>query len=189
LVLRRFTNLFLVIATAAASLCGAPGVARAVSEPTRNSAPDASIMQIDEPRFLGNRLQRETVLTDTEGRQFRVAEMMGKPLILLLSYYGCDGTCPAMNAELAKVLEKVGRFKLGKGLPGADRILRHAGYAGHGKAVPRRRGGGAGGDAGRLAARRPARRGRAGIYGGRLDSASSGRMRQRRSCIRTCWCF
>jgi protein SCO1/2 len=91
-----------------------PGIARAVSEPTRNSAPDSSIMQIDEPRFLGNRLQRETVLTDTEGRQFRVAEMMGKPLILLLSYYGCDGTCPAMNAELAKVLEKVGRFKLGK---------------------------------------------------------------------------
>jgi len=70
-------------------------------------------MQIDEPRFLGNRLQRETLLTDTEGRQFRVAEMMGKPLILLLSYYGCDGTCPAMNAELTKILEKIGRFKLG----------------------------------------------------------------------------
>jgi protein SCO1/2 len=71
-------------------------------------------MQIDEPRFLGNRLQRETWLTDTEGRHFRVAEMMGKPLILLLSYYGCDGTCPTMNAELAKVLEKVKRFELGK---------------------------------------------------------------------------
>ncbi len=71
-------------------------------------------MQIDEPRFLGNRLQRETWLTDTEGRHFRVAEMMGKPLILLLSYYGCDGTCPTMNAELAKVLEKVKRFQLGK---------------------------------------------------------------------------
>ena len=65
-----------------------PGTVRAVSEPTRNSAPDSSVMQIDEPRFLGNRLQRETLLTDTDGRQFRVAEMMGKPLILLLSYYG-----------------------------------------------------------------------------------------------------
>ena len=91
-----------------------PGSVRAVSEPTRNSAPDASVMQVDEPRFLGSRLQRETWLTDTEGRHFRVAEMMGKPLILLLSYYGCDGTCPTMNAELAKVLERVERFKLGK---------------------------------------------------------------------------
>ena len=91
-----------------------PGTVRAVSEPTRNSAPDSSVMQIDEPRFLGNRLQRETLLTDTDGRQFRVAEMMGKPLILLLSYYGCDGSCPTMNAELAKVLEKVKRFQLGK---------------------------------------------------------------------------
>ncbi len=71
-------------------------------------------MQIDEPRYLGNRLQRDTWLTDTEGRHFRVAEMMGKPLILLLSYYGCDGTCPTMNAELAKVLEKLKRFQLGK---------------------------------------------------------------------------
>jgi len=70
-------------------------------------------MQIDEPRFLGNRLKGETWLTDTEGRHFRVSEMMGKPLILLLSYYGCDGSCPTMNAELAKVLEKVQRFKLG----------------------------------------------------------------------------
>lgn len=71
-------------------------------------------MQIDEPRFLGNRLRGETWLTDAEGRDFRVAEMMGKPLILLLSYYGCDGSCPTINAELAKVLEKVGRFQLGK---------------------------------------------------------------------------
>jgi protein SCO1/2 len=71
-------------------------------------------MQIDEPRFLGNRLQRETWLTDAQGQDFRIAEMMGKPLILLLSYYGCDGTCPTMNAELAKVLEKVKRFELGK---------------------------------------------------------------------------
>ncbi len=95
-----------------AGLAGVP--AWAVSEPTRNSAPDSSVMQIDEPRFLGNRLQAETWLTDAEGMDFRVGELMGKPLILLLSYYGCDGTCPTMNAELAKVLEKVKRFQLGK---------------------------------------------------------------------------
>lgn len=71
-------------------------------------------MQIDEPRFLGNRLRGETVLTDAAGNDFKVGELLGKPLILLLSYYGCDGSCPTMNRELAGVLASVERFKLGK---------------------------------------------------------------------------
>ncbi len=88
--------------------------ARAVAEPSRNSVGDPSIMQIDEPRYLGNRLRGETVLTDANGVDFRVGDLLGKPLILLLSYYGCDGTCPTMNRELAKVLAQVGRFEIGK---------------------------------------------------------------------------
>jgi len=71
-------------------------------------------MQVDEPRFLGNRMRGATVLTDIEGRDVTVAEILGKPVILLLSYYGCDGTCPTMNAELSRVLAKVERFKLGE---------------------------------------------------------------------------
>ncbi len=109
MVLRRFAGLLLV---AAAALL--VPVARAVTAPTQNSIPDGSVMQIDEPRFLGNRMIGDTVLTDEEGRDFRVAEVLGKPVILLLSYYGCDGSCPTMNAELAKVLAKVTRFALGK---------------------------------------------------------------------------
>ncbi len=101
-----------MIASLAASTV--PGIVWAVTEPTRNSAPDSSVMQIDEPRFLGNRLKGETWLTDADGKDFRVAELMGKPLILLLSYYGCDGSCPTMNAELAKVLANVTRFQLGR---------------------------------------------------------------------------
>ena len=88
--------------------------AAAVTAPTQSSAPDGSVMQIDEPRYLGNRLRGESVLTDSTGKDFRVADLLGKPVILLLSYYGCDGTCPTMNAELAKVLAKVTRFGLGK---------------------------------------------------------------------------
>jgi len=87
--------------------------AYAVGEPTRNSSPDTSIMRIDEPQFLGARLDRAVALTDSEGQSFRVGQMFGKPLILLLSYYGCDGTCPTMNMELAKVLARVERFRLG----------------------------------------------------------------------------
>ncbi|MDP1982471.1 MAG: SCO family protein [Sulfuritalea sp.] len=88
--------------------------AHAVSEPPRSVTVDAAIMQIDEPRYLGARLRAETVLTDSEGRDFALGDMLGKPVILLLSYYGCDGTCPTMNMELAKVLSKVERFRLGE---------------------------------------------------------------------------
>jgi protein SCO1/2 len=88
--------------------------AHAVREPARSVAADASIVQIDEPRYLGSRLRADTVLTDSEGRDFALGDMLGKPVILLMSYYGCDGTCPTMNMELAKVLAKVNRFRLGE---------------------------------------------------------------------------
>lgn len=71
-------------------------------------------MRIDEPRYLGARLDGELGFTDSEGQVFRLGELLGKPMILLLSYYGCDGTCPTMNSELAKVLAKVDRFRLGE---------------------------------------------------------------------------
>lgn len=87
--------------------------AHAVSEPPRSATVDAAIVQIDEPRYLGARLRAETVLTDSEGRDFALGDMLGKPVILLLSYYGCDGTCPVMNMELDKALAKVERFRLG----------------------------------------------------------------------------
>ncbi|MBL8491971.1 MAG: SCO family protein, partial [Rhodocyclaceae bacterium] len=85
-----------------------------MSEPTRESVVDSSFMQIDEPKYLGSRLPEETVLTDAAGQDFRIGDLRGKPLILMLSYYGCDGTCPVMNAELAKALAKVDRFRLGE---------------------------------------------------------------------------
>jgi protein SCO1/2 len=87
-------------------------------------------MQIDEPRFLGNRMHRRHRADGCGRKDFRVAEVLGKPVILLLSYYGCDGTCPTMNAELAKVLAKVTRFHAGQGLPGSHGVLRQARFAG-----------------------------------------------------------
>ncbi|MEK7737565.1 MAG: SCO family protein [Pseudomonadota bacterium] len=88
--------------------------AHAVSEPPSSVTVDAAVMQIDEPRYLGARLRAETVLTDSEGRDFALGDMLGKPVILLLSYYGCDGTCPTMNMELTRMLAKVERFRLGE---------------------------------------------------------------------------
>lgn len=98
-----------------AALCCVAGNAVAVGAPPNlmRSSVDPQILQIDEPRYLGNQLRGDTRLVDENGQAFTLSEWMGKPLILLLSYYGCDGTCPTMNANLAGVLKQVRRFRLG----------------------------------------------------------------------------
>jgi protein SCO1/2 len=80
----------------------------------RDSALDPALMRIDEPKYLGTPLARETGFVDADGSEFRMQDMLGKPVILLLSYYGCDGSCPTMNANLERVLADVKRFKLGE---------------------------------------------------------------------------
>lgn len=99
---------------AAILLLAAASQALAVGVPTAGSAFDPAVMRIDEPRHLGSRLAGDTPLRDAEGRDFRLADILGKPVILMLSYYGCDGSCPTMNHELARVLEKVDRFRIGR---------------------------------------------------------------------------
>lgn len=86
----------------------------AVNAPVPDSTLDPALMRIDEPRHLGQMLDRGTLLIDAAGNEFALGDLLGKPTILLLSYYGCDGTCPTMNIELAKVLAKVGRFQPGR---------------------------------------------------------------------------
>ena len=98
-----------------ALLATVAGSAVAVQEPNRESAVDPALMQIDEPKYLGKPLDGATAFIDADGREFRLADLLGKPVILLLSYYGCDGTCPTMNENLAKVLAEVKRFRLGEG--------------------------------------------------------------------------
>ncbi|MBI4995493.1 MAG: SCO family protein [Rhodocyclales bacterium] len=80
----------------------------------RDSVIDPALMRIDEPKFLGKPLAGDTSFTDADGQAFRMQDMLGKPVILLLSYYGCDGSCPTMNANLERVLADVKRFKLGQ---------------------------------------------------------------------------
>jgi protein SCO1/2 len=80
----------------------------------RDSVIDPSLMRIDEPKYLGKPLPRDTMFTDANGQAFGMQDVLGKPVILLLSYYGCDGSCPTMNANLARVLKDVRRFRLGE---------------------------------------------------------------------------
>jgi protein SCO1 len=102
-------------ATALASLLGVTGVPAAPNGALgRESTIDPAIMRIDEPRHLGARLDPGFVLTDSNGRDFRLGEILGKPVILLFSYYGCDGACPTINRSLADVVQQVQRFALGR---------------------------------------------------------------------------
>jgi protein SCO1/2 len=97
----------------ALSLVAAPGLAADLQR--RDSALDPALMRIDEPKYLGTPLAGETSFIDADGSEFRMRDVLGKPVILLLSYYGCDGSCPTMNANLERVLADVKRFKLGEG--------------------------------------------------------------------------
>ncbi len=75
---------------------------------------DPTLMQIDETKHLGAPLEKGATFIDGTGNEFTLGEMLGKPLILLFSYYGCDGSCPIINQNLKQALAKVDRFKIGE---------------------------------------------------------------------------
>jgi protein SCO1/2 len=80
---------------------------------------DPRLMYIDQLGVLGNKLDPNTELTDDQGRTFHWGDMLGKPVILVLSYYTCDGTCSVINGTLAGLLRNEKAMK-----PGEDfRIL------------------------------------------------------------------
>jgi len=75
---------------------------------------DPRLMYIDQRAVLGNKIDPGTELIDDRGRTFRWDKMLGKPFILVLSYYTCDGSCPAINVTLAALLENVKAVKAGE---------------------------------------------------------------------------
>ncbi len=74
---------------------------------------DPEVMQIDEPDYLGAPVRKDLAMIDSDGNSFVLGDMLDKPVILLLSYYSCGGSCPIMNTLLTQALEKMDRFKLG----------------------------------------------------------------------------
>ena len=61
---------------------------------------DPSIFQIDETKHLGTKINGDVQLIDERGQEFKLADKLGKPLILVLSYYTCDGSCSVINQDL-----------------------------------------------------------------------------------------
>lgn len=75
---------------------------------------DPAILKIDETRHLGQPMGGATAFLDERGRPFAMSDLLGKPVILVLSYFGCDGTCPTINQNLAAALTRVARFQAGR---------------------------------------------------------------------------
>lgn len=74
---------------------------------------DPELVRVDEDRYLGAAPATDTVFVDDRGAEFTLAEMLDRPLILVLSYFRCDGACTTINDSLRRTLQQVGTWKLG----------------------------------------------------------------------------
>jgi len=92
-----------------------PGHAQAAyGNVTAESQIDPKIFQIKEKNFLGGKVAGDYMLKDASGNSFKLGDLPNTPLILVLSYFTCDGACSVINRTLANTLKGVDRWKLGK---------------------------------------------------------------------------
>ena len=91
-----------------------PGGAWAVYGSDPESEIDPALFQIKEGNFLGAKVSGDFLLRDAAGKSFRLGDLPAKPLILVLSYFTCDGACSVINRTLANTLKQVSRWKLGR---------------------------------------------------------------------------
>jgi len=100
---------------AALALAVAPA-AEASYRPT-DSEIDPAMLRVDEKKVLGVKIDSDLVFVDEAGKEFTWKEKTGRAHILVLSYYTCEGACPAFSADLAEILGKtqaLGRVAAGK---------------------------------------------------------------------------
>jgi protein SCO1/2 len=88
--------------------------AKAQYNRTPESYIDPIIFQINEQKHLGVKVDKNLALVDETGKHFTLDEKLGKPLILVLSYYTCDGSCSVINADLRDRLLGVTNVKMGE---------------------------------------------------------------------------
>lgn len=75
---------------------------------------DPKVLRIDEKAALGRAIDPTTELVDQTGRNFKWSALAGKPTIVVLSYFTCDGSCSLINATLLGLLRQVKRFRPGE---------------------------------------------------------------------------
>ncbi len=70
---------------------------------------DASIMQIEEEKYLGNKVANIT-FTAEDGKTYKLYEFIkGKPTALILAYYTCDSACPLIVKSAMEATKNVGK--------------------------------------------------------------------------------
>lgn len=75
---------------------------------------DPAIVAISEDVYLGAVVEKNIFLEDINGKTFSLREILDKPVLLVFSYFGCDGACPTVNKTLKRTLAQVDGWKLGK---------------------------------------------------------------------------
>ncbi|MCW9044891.1 MAG: SCO family protein [Alphaproteobacteria bacterium] len=78
---------------------------------------DPSVFKLDEKHLLGQKLDKSYRFSDLEGKEFSLGDLYGKPTILVLSYYTCDGACSVINNDLLDLLvllEEAENITIGK---------------------------------------------------------------------------
>ena len=76
---------------------------------------DPEVVRVKEKEFLGVKVADDYQLIDASGKEFTFKEYQdGKPMVLALSYYSCDGSCPVLNRNLKQTLLGVDDWKIGK---------------------------------------------------------------------------
>jgi protein SCO1/2 len=112
---RRHPALLLVAARWLAALLAAAVLAAGAARAEYGRVPDSHIdpaaLEIDQSRFLGTPLAPDLALVAEDGRPFELGELLGKPVLLLFSYYSCDGACPTVNRRLAEAIAGAKRFR------------------------------------------------------------------------------
>ncbi len=95
--------------------CGVVGSAAAQYNRTPESKMDPEVFQIDEKEYLGAKVNGGYKLLNAEGREVLFKDYLGgQPLILVLSYYTCDGSCSLINTDLRNQLAKADGVEAGK---------------------------------------------------------------------------
>ncbi len=80
----------------------------------RQSDIDPNIFRIDEDQYMGVRFDQKLEIIDENGQTRTVGDLAGKPLILVWSYFTCDGSCSTLNQELRMLLQEVDGQRIGR---------------------------------------------------------------------------
>jgi len=96
------------------AICTANVAYAAYGNVPTNTDVDPTVVKIKEEDFLGKKAIADYKLIDQEGNELSLNDYLGKPTILAMSYYRCDGACSVLNRNLWNTLQEVKQWQIGK---------------------------------------------------------------------------